>query len=710
MVHNCESCMPLNTLRRNIRVFFRYPSSIVHASAYQHGKRLFWLAVGVVVIAAAGVLVLEAGYSAPYISNIIYEPTDDFFVSSLTLILTIISLVFIIVIFLVQNANQEYSSRLSSVILGDRYFLATIGFVLVGSTFSISGSYFELGAPFTLIGFAFSIGTILLVGALIAFAGYFINIPNIIDYTAREIENEITSNRIYKSNPFNVPLQDEEYIARLTSQTQLIVSTCIKGIEQNHQPVVESSLDALERITDRFLDETTEGDVDENLLQELNDQFQFIGSASFEDYSRQKHSERVAETIGNIGVAITKSRELGSPGALWAKLLEKMFSDSLEFDRTKAASISIQKLGEMSVAAIIKGDDSVRSYQSNLENISTVCAAANHPYLAGLLQTLHGQYQDMYAAYLHALLSSGHVADYDVQTLFEDFAESFNQAKANYDHYNTQIVYAGVFGLKPFAGAVAVPLMQHNDIYPRTQQYFEDYLEELIKFLRNISLQNVDENYPDIYKGYTQFLFVLEQTDPLDQDANKKLISRLNNAWLDLISKTYNNANKEGENVDHHLHPRMSDFTALLIYFHNDDPQELAELIEPMAETYRDIEAKFDRSENHVDRNQERLYQQLKLAGAWINRFHDLQSITPQLWDILVDDFREIPENHSKIPRQLLPKYGYPTDASFSRDRYWLRPDTLWEYTGFQDDVAETLNGEDGSHYAEFHECLAKEQ
>lgn len=364
---------------------------------------------------------------------------------------------------------------------------------------------------------------------LIAFAGYFINIANIIEYITRQIENDISTERIYRPTPFSIPLQDEEYIGRLTSQTQLIVSTCIKAVEQNQQPVADSCLDALTRITERFLAETTERDVDEDFLQELNDQFQFIGTVAFEEYTRQKYSESVVEAIGDIGVEITESREIGTLGGSWASLLGNLFQDSLEFDRTTTASISIQKLDEMSISAIKHGDsDSARVYQSELETISTICTTGNRPYLANLLQTLHGQYQKMSASYLYALLAEGYAPVFDVSQLFEEFGESFNEAKSTYGWYNVEVLYAGLFGLNPFAGTVAAAMVQRKDPGVRTQQHLREYLEELVNFLHTISLTNVEENHLDLYKGYTQFLFVFEQAMPLEPDDNVELVSQLN--------------------------------------------------------------------------------------------------------------------------------------------------------------------------------------
>jgi len=182
---------------------------IAPLSFYQYGKIGFWTAVAVIVISSIGVTLGELGFSIDALSILVQNPSSGFFGSSLNLILSIISLVFIVVIFLVQNANQEYSSRLSGVILHDKHFLRTIGFILVASIFNISGSYFSWGPPLTVIGYAFSISTTLLVGSLIAFAAYFVDISNIIDYILKDLKQQISQDRIYRPTFFGILLQGQ---------------------------------------------------------------------------------------------------------------------------------------------------------------------------------------------------------------------------------------------------------------------------------------------------------------------------------------------------------------------------------------------------------------------------------------------------------------------------------------------------------------------
>ena len=98
-------------------------------SYLQLGRSLFWFAV--VLVVATTIVVIEPGYIVSSCSPLIQNPGTEFFGASLNLTLSIISLVFIVVIFLVQNANQEYSSRLSGVILREPHFLLTIVFILL---------------------------------------------------------------------------------------------------------------------------------------------------------------------------------------------------------------------------------------------------------------------------------------------------------------------------------------------------------------------------------------------------------------------------------------------------------------------------------------------------------------------------------------------------------------------------------------------------
>jgi hypothetical protein len=704
LMRNIPSLSKLNCHIRN-RLDIGVRRHVSQLSFYQYGKLGFWLAIGIIFIAIIGVTLGELGIYIEAFSVIVQNPSNGFFGSSLNLILSIISLVFIVVIFLVQNANQEYSARLAGVILHDKYFLWTIGFILVASVFNISGSYFSWGPPLTVIGYAFSISTALLVGSLIAFAGYFIDISNIIDYITEDLKQQISQDRIYRPSFLGVSLQDEDYVSKLNTDTQLIVSTCIQAIEENQQNVVNSCLNAITEIIEKYLEETNESEVNDDFLNELNDQFQFIGSAAFDDYTRQKYSESVVETVGDIGLAITKHRELGTPGSRWANLLKNQFEDSLEFDRTAAAHIALRKLGEMSVTAILNAElDSYRVYQGEVDSLARLCAAANHSFLAGLLQNAHLQYQKMYVAFLRALCTEGYAPDIAIPTLLEDFAESFNQAKENYGFYTDQALYAALFGLEPFAGRVGDELQRHRDLDPAEQRYVAEYLSELIGFLRQISLQNPEDNHKDIYKGYTQFLFILENTAPVDEDTKLRLLDDLNNNFVDLIESEYSRSLENSENLDYDINHRITDFYAMLIYFYREDSDALPTFLIPLVESYTNLVDDHPSPDTVNERTLHQLYQELKVFGAWMSRFYDSEDVCPELMETLTDNFEEVDTSSSRIYTSTFDRYDYPTNTFDHRDGWWLRPDAIWS-NRFQESISDTLNG-DRTHYEAFHNEL----
>ncbi len=216
-------------------------------------------------------------------------------------------------------------------------------FIIVALLFNVSGIYFNWQAPLTAIGFAFSLSSIVIIISLISLAAYFIDISNIVHYLSIKYRKDISADKIYQPAWFGVQPQNKEYISKLAEDVQLITSTCIRAIQENHHTLVNTCLNSLYSITDLYLKETNADDVSDDFLQNLNDEFQFIGSTAFDEYSRQKYAEDVVETVGNIGINITMRRELKTPGDIWGALLRRLFNDAVEYDRNKVAPIAIQK-------------------------------------------------------------------------------------------------------------------------------------------------------------------------------------------------------------------------------------------------------------------------------------------------------------------------------------------------------------------------------
>lgn len=674
-------------------------------SHYSIGRFFFWIAVS--VVAGTLLFVLYNNFILPYEFYLYPATTENFFSSSLNLMLSIFSLVIIVVIFLIQNTTQEYSSRLSEIIFYDKYFLASVGFVLLASGFSITAHFFKLENFFALLGYSFSIATILLLGSMIGFTAYFINVQNIIEYVTTDIENNIKAKKIYKKNPFNLPIQDDDYIENLTTKTQLIVSTCIKAIEKNQKPVVDSCLRAFERITSRFLEETTNEDVNENYLIELNDQFQFISSATLQNNPQKKYSKAVVETIGDIGINITSSRILGNQGGLWVKLLVDLFQPSLSLNRRDTASAIIDKVGDTNIRAINKKHyQNALLFHENLKEIGSILTKNYNGNLATLLQNLFLQYQHVYVAYLDNFLTTGEVAEVNLRQLVDDFSVLFNDAKLESKFYGLQTICAGLFGLNSFALKIQAKLPGQKLDDARKLNQLKKLLESLVDFIDRISTNNIKENYGGLFKGYIQFLYLFERANSLGSTKKKELVTSINEAWIKLMRKSYREAFQREKKVENELNKYGSEFIGILIYFHKNEPEVIAELIDPYVDLYKEMKDISEPGDKYVEQNRKRLYKLLKIIGAWLNKINHLENGFSKLWNILVNDFSldDSMTEHKIVP--ILQRYGYPVSSSYTNNLWWLQPDKLWQNTDFQDDIAQLLNGKEGRNYIRFHKKL----
>lgn len=685
----------------------RFAQNSANASLYTFSKVGCWIALIIVLLSALGVTLGELGLKITQITILVQDPQNSVFGTSLDIILSIMSLVFVLIIFLIQNANQEYSSRLSSTIYHDRYFLFAVLFILVASLFNISGSYFEWGTPLTAIGYAFSISTILLVLALIAFAGHFIDISNIIDYTTKQIKRRISSDRIYQASSnalFSIEIPDEEFGDQLFTQVQLLTSTCIRGIEENNRVVVKTCLDSIIEIVDKYLKETNSKEVSDDFFDQLNDEFKFISSTAFDDYSRQKYAESIVEAIGDIGIALTKNREMGTPGTRWSDLLSSLFIDALEFDRNATAPKSIDKLKEMSITSIRNGDfESQRVYLGDLEEISSICVTGTDQYLSGLYLKVSRAYQDSYIAFVSALCSDSHLSQYDVEQLLNEYSNSFTEAQSNFSRYNQQGLYASIVGpYQPFLGKLGSELSHYQDLNPRTEQELVEYLSKLVDFFGDIS-SNPDEAHRNLFNAYSQLVYVLWGYSPLSEDKQSALIKATQSDFIDLTREVYYACTSSEDNVENEVNKRIADHYAILIYLYKDQPDLLSDFVTPIAELYDDIKSDQPGSQQTTEWNLDRLYGHLKLIGAWIDYQNDLEDVCPELQNHLVDDYAE-PESHGKAIVSKMRQLDYPNNRMGINQGWYINPSNVWG-NQFQEEVSQNLTG-DVSIYEDFHEKI----
>lgn len=680
----------------------RRVSSLFNVSLYGYGKVVFWFSFLVTAILAIVVVLqpFNTGSIIQCLSN------DVIFDQSLGLVLNFMSIIFVLVIFLIQNANQEYSPRLSMLIFRDNYFLAILGFILFFSVFNLTGLYLELGAPYDLVSFVLSIVAVLLIGVMILFTGYFLSISNIVEYVTNRILQKIEPRNIYTAWIPIIPMHDDEFTAELNKDAHLLISTGIKAIEKNQRDVVESTLNSVSEITNRYLEQTSGEITDDDFLNEIADQFEFLTRASLENYTRQKYLEDIVEAMGDLALSIIQHREMGGQNQMAGRLLksiEEVFYRAYGLDLTAVGHICINKINEVSMAALNEADQgSYDFYNDRLDNIAEFCGETKQYYAAILLQRALNKYQWQFVKLVQLLLDRKMIMeDWKLKEFFQDLGDRFLEACRDRSHAQWQLLYAALYGVESFNLKLNALNLQDID-NPRIEHGLMDYLEEYLNFHHRILTTDLDTNHMWAYDAYPEYLYLLNREVGLRDEFRLNLVKKVNDDWLDILEKQFRRSLDERENLDLHLKESMTDYFAVLIYLNKDDEELLQEFTKEIVQLYENLPK--DHDDVVLDRIPRTLYQQLKLYGCWLSQYKDLEEFAPELHEMLISDFEDVSNLGKALPASPLHKYGYPTKNTSRWEQPWfLSPSRVWG-NSFQYEIASELNRE--GYYAQFHEQL----
>ena len=649
---------------------------IFSVSLYGYGQFLCRLSALIFVLLVVAVIWRPFG-----IGSVIQEISNPaIFGQSLSLILNFMSIIFLLVIFLIQNANQEYSSRLSLLIFKDRYLIGILTFILGFSAFNLTGLYLSWTSPFDLISYVLSIVAILLIGAIILFTGYFLNISNIVSYITDRMLRKIEPRNIYSTwRPF-VPEHDQEFTEDLVKDIHLLFSTGSRAIEKDQREVFESTLDSISEVSDRYLEQTSGEITDDDFINEIADYFEFLIRAALEEDSRQKYLEDIAEAMGGLALSIVEHRDMGGQSQMAGRLLNSMkdlFFKAYGLDLTSVGHVCINKIDEVSVAALQDEDySSYDYYNSYLDDIADICAEANQHYAALLLQRALNKYQWQYVRLVQLLLDEKLVIeDWQVRDFFDDLASRFNKATSEASHSQEQLLYAALYGAQSFNWKLKKADIQRIE-NPRIERLTKEYLEEYIDFHHRILASRIGNNHIFAYSAFPEMLYLVSHEIELSDELESELVKQINENWLDFIEQYHRRCIEEDEGVDSNLDDSIMDYYALLIFFHRGDRELLQEFTEDLVNIYNDLPNNQGRWGDAVNRS---LYKHLKLYGCWLSLSYDPKENFPGLFDVLVDDFQEVEHPGRALPASATEKYGYPSKHGTGWYGPWLMsPSQVW--------------------------------
>ena len=660
----------LYTVWGRIKAFFS-------VSLYRYGEVLCQASALIFVL-----LVITVIWKPLGTGSIIREVSNPaIFDQSLSLILNFMSVIFLLVIFLIQNANQEYSQRLSVLIFKDKYLIGILIFILGFSAFNLTGLYLGWTSPFDLISYVLSIIAVLLIGAIILFTGYFLSISNIVDYVTDRMLRKIEPRNIYSTWRPLVPDHDEEFTEDLVKDVHLLFSTGSRAIEEDQREVFESTLDSISEVSDRYLEQTSGEITNDDFVNEIADYFEFLIKTALEDDSRQKYLDDIAEAMSDIALSIVDHRDMGGQSQMVGRLLKSikdLFYRSYGLDLTSVGHVCIDKIDEVSVAALEDGDYSTYDYyNSHLDDIADICAEAKQYYSALLLQRALNKYQWQYVKLVQLLLDEKlAVEEWQIRDFFDDLSSRFNEATSEASHSQEQLIYAALYGANSFNWKLKKADIQGIE-NPRIERLTKEYLEEYIDFHHRILTTDIGNNHIFAYSAFPEMLYLVSHNIELSDKFESELVKQINDNWLDYIRQYHQYCIEEDEGVYSKVEESMMDYYALLIFFHRGDEELLQEFTEDLVSIYNDLPKNQDsRWGDAVNRS---LYKQLKLYGCWLSLSYRLEEAFPTLFDVLVADFQEVEHPGKALPTSVTEKYGYPYQHGTGRYGPWLMsPSQVW--------------------------------
>ncbi|MDZ7850336.1 MAG: hypothetical protein U5K70_05840 [Halodesulfurarchaeum sp.] len=441
--------------------------------------------------------------------------------------------------------------------------------------------------------------------------------------------------------------------------------------------------------------EQTSGEItNDDLINEIADYYEFLIKTALEDDSRQKYLEDIAEAMGDTALSIVEHRDMGGQSQMSGRLLnsiQDLFFKAYGLDLTSVGHVCIDKIDEVSVAALEDGDYRTYDYyNSHLDDIADICADAKQHYAALLLQRALNKYQWQYVRMVQLLIDEKLVVeDWQVRDFFDGLASRFNEATSEASHHQEQLIYAALYGVKSFNWKLKKADIQGIE-NPRIERVTKEYLEEYIDFHHRILTNDFGSNHIFAYGAFPELLYLVTHEIELRDEFESELVRQINEKWLDFIEQYYQHCVEEDEGLDSNLEESMMDYYALLIFFHRGDRELLREFTEGLVDIYSDLpENQSSRGGDALNRS---LYKHLKLYGCWLSLSYDLKRAFPRLFDTLVTDFREVTHPGRALPTSAAEKYGYPSKHGTGWYGPWLMsPSQVWG-NQFQYGVSAEMN------------------
>lgn len=612
------------------------------------------------------------------VNTYMVSQNSQFYSSSQLLFVNLVSFVFIIIVFLIQNTTQSYSASLSKELSNDAHLRFIVAMLIIFLVVNTTFQYLGLGGIYELYSFVFGIAAILYLMSLISFTAYYLDLSNILDIAGRRVLKNTTQDRLFdtKYSPnqqAHQELLDDIILLRVLTQ---------EAIENKNRKMVKSGIEHIESVYIEYI-QTTDT-TNNSFLKEVNNQYDFLIQSASSEYTRQKYLDLIVRSMGVISrETYRNTNDIYAPH-YWIDGIKNIFYTTLgELDRTEAYTSSIQQISRFLVLTLNVPRSSGRDYNiylKDLDNISEKCIQEGHG--VPLQLCLSSYMWQIIAMMNETIKEEGKHPPRVFQGPLNSIERIYVDAEKSKDiddrlllaayyrlnSYPTLVRYYGLYGLHPNEAAGMAEITssppeefraeRRSEIsldYRKTEESVVEYFEKIIETQERISSVYVGTSYRDYYSVYPELLFIFCEDLNFKHAESQTLVKSLTDSLCKTIRSEAGNSQYNSPSK-HVIREHISDYILISIYYYKVyDDNSIKHVLASFIDLYENL------AQQYGEKNARWLYQLLKLAGSLIHNDPKLTETRKRLDTVLARDFYD-PQVRN-LSRQIQPKgvqLGYP--------------------------------------------------
>lgn len=688
-------------------------------SRYRTGILLFYLGL------LSPVVIFIVSWRTGIASGVIYDTVGDFRPESLLFMIQLVGFVFVIVVFLIQNTTQAFSTNLSNEVIKDKYIISILILFLCLTGFSISGVYYNFEGVLVFFNFSFLLSSLIFLLSLTFIVSHYLDVSNILitrkNRTVRSIDRE---------SLFRFPeIENEDKLEKLKSESTFYSNTALEAIDNREYDTAGTCIICLEDLGVVYLQHVNTP-VDKEFIQELNDQFHFLIHELGDEYSHQKNLNNLVDTIGVLSRATYINTQNDDQTSLWLASLREIFELTKdELDRTEAYGKSISEINRVNVLHLSNTNPNNLAKHITLANpleqiaqtaldsdgneiaIQKCLAAYEWQFITIVNLSVTERFihndQDVERVIgtMHGILREGH----DSNNTWDDLLLA---AYFRLNSLYSNIRYYGVYGAHPNLaariGGITSSPPEEADIEPPSVDGFsnpryDESMLTLFMILADFQIETTktfnDLNRSDCYSGFAQLLFVLthDVSDITDnEDGVRNVELYLTKGYCESLEDKVdqNNGQKPISLTEEHL----SDYFILLYHHYRRDDEHLMKHLMFFVKLYEKLRSTYGKEDARW------LYMYLKWFGALIHNSPRLTKTRTIVNYYLKKDFYEIDQLPGRINTHPLDGMGYPITH---HDTPRLSPKQVWNAE--QSEINQSLQRYEIEKCERFHKYLKRE-